>query len=527
MKPSFKDLQEQIHKLQEQVNKLSAIKEDKDANLRSAKHKLNASEERYKIISEISPDMIFHINIIGKVTYASPATKTVLGYTPDEVVGTWFSNYYSEHEHHKVRDTLRKAIRGEFLMGVEIDALRKDKSIIPIQISISPIILNGKVVEIQGIARDISDEMEKEKKLIQITTAVDSAEDGIGIANIQSQMIYANKSLVDLFGYTIEEYHQIGTPGVLIVDPEMRKIVDDTNDEGKSWAGSIQMKRKDGKILDINLRVDIIRDNKGTPIGYMGIHTNITHKKAIERKLEKYMVELERSNKELEQFAYIASHDLQEPLRKIQAFGDRLAQKYYNEIDDRGKDYMSRMISAANRMQEMINGLLSFSRVSTKGNPFTEINLQEITEEVISDLEARIIKEKGKVEVGSLPKIQGDRIQLGQVIANIIGNGLKYHQTNIPPVVKVSAEIKGMKCIIQIQDNGIGFNPENSDIIFKPFTRLIGRGEFEGTGIGLAIVYKIVERHKGEIKAESEPGIGSTFIISLPIKQPGTKKAEK
>jgi len=229
------------------------------------------------------------------------------------------------------------------------------------------------------------------------------------------------------------------------------------------------------------------------------------------------MKELQRSNKELEQFAYIASHDLQEPLRKVQAFGDRLVTKYKDAIDDKGKDYMARMQNAASRMQEMINGLLSYSRVSTKKKPFYEIDLGKIAEEVVSDLETRISREKGKVELEKLPTIKGDYLQIRQVFTNIISNGLKYHNPDIPPIVNVSAKCIDSECIISIKDNGIGFSQEHAENIFNPFVRLHGRGEFEGTGIGLAIVKKIVERHNGIIEARSEPGKGSTFIISLPL----------
>ena len=517
-KPTYEDLLLRIEELETQMN---SMKKDSDCvdnkDLQTAKNKLNASEARFRLIADISPDMIFHINRVGKVTYASPATEAILSYKPEEVVGTWFSNYYLESEHEKVKEIMLKAIAKKSIKSVEVEALRKDGSIIPIQISISPIIRNNRVLEIQGIARDISGDIEKEKSLIQIQTAVDQSDEGIAIANISGEIIYVNSALEKLFGFTFQEYKDMGTPGMLITSKKKRQKVDKTNDEGKSWTGELKMKRKSGPPLDIFLRVDIIRDHQGTPIGYIGLHKDISDKKLLERRLERYMKELQRSNKELEQFAYIASHDLQEPLRKVQAFGDRLVTKYKDAIDDKGKDYMARMQNAASRMQEMINGLLSYSRVSTKKKPFQEIDLGKIAEEVVSDLETRISREKGKVEIEKLPIIKGDYLQIRQVFTNIIGNGLKYHNPDIHPIVNVSAKCTDIECIIRIKDNGIGFSQDHAENIFNPFVRLHGRGEFEGTGIGLAIVKKIVERHKGFIEAKSELGKGSTFIISLPL----------
>ncbi len=377
--------------------------------------------------------------------------------------------------------------------------------------------LTGKIIGGIEIFEDVTDILEKDKMLRRITKAVESSDEGIGLANIDGVMIFVNHSLIKLFGYTKEEYLGIGTPGALIVDKSIRKEIDDTNDKGKSWKGEVQMQHKDGSVLDIFLRVDVVKDDQDNPIGYMGIHTDITEKKKIRRRLDKYMKELKRSNTELEQFAYIASHDLQEPLRKIQAFSDRLVKKYKDSIDERGQDYMERMQSAAMRMQEMINDLLSYSRVTSRSNPFLKVDLNEILEEAISDLETRISREKGKVEVCKLPEIKGDKVQLRQVLTNLIGNALKYHKPDVPPIVKITSETNTENCIIHISDNGIGFDISLADKIFQPFQRLHGRGKYEGTGIGLAICKKIAIRHKGDITVESAPDKGSIFTLTLPL----------
>ena len=245
--------------------------------------------------------------------------------------------------------------------------------------------------------------------------------------------------------------------------------------------------------------------------------------------LGKTNVELQRSNRELQDFAFVASHDLQEPLRKIQAFGDRLRMKFGEKIGEEGIDHLSRMQNAAKRMQTLINDLLTFSRVTTKAQPFVAVDLEKTAREVLEDLETRIQQTNGRVELGKLPTIDADPLQIRQLLQNLIGNALKFHRPETPPVVKVNAKIiDGGKvinsaskdfCRIEIEDNGIGFDEKYLDRIFTPFQRLHARNEYEGTGMGLAVCRKITERHNGEITAESTPGEGTKFIVTLPVKQ--------
>lgn len=230
---------------------------------------------------------------------------------------------------------------------------------------------------------------------------------------------------------------------------------------------------------------------------------------------------LARSNADLEQFAYIASHDLQEPLRKVRAFGDRLETKYADALDDRGRDYLARMRSAAERMQAMIDDLLTLSRVTTRGRPFAETDLSTLAAEAVSDLEIRIERSGGRVLAEGLPRLPVDPIQMRQVFANLIGNALKFHREGEPPEVRISAEPVPPDApatwVVRVADNGIGFEESRAERIFEPFQRLHGRGEYEGSGIGLAICRKIVERHGGTLAAASEPGRGSVFEIRLPL----------
>ena len=237
--------------------------------------------------------------------------------------------------------------------------------------------------------------------------------------------------------------------------------------------------------------------------------------------------ELKRSNRDLEEFAAVASHDLQEPLRKISAFGERLRANHAHALDPEGLDFLGRMESAAQRMQVLILDLLEYSRVSTRPNPFATADLGVIAKEAKADLEREIAEAGGTIEIENLPAAEVDLSQMRRVFQNLLSNALKYHGEAAPRItVKgevISAE-SGERARISVQDNGIGFDEQYVERIFQPFQRLHGKHTFSGTGIGLAIVRKSVERHGGTVTAKSKPGEGSTFILDIPLKQP---KAER
>jgi PAS domain S-box-containing protein len=274
-------------------------------------------------------------------------------------------------------------------------------------------------------------------------------------------------------------------------------------------------------------------DDEGNLMGLVGLFTDITERKKAEEKLRAFAMRLEQNNRELQEFAYVASHDLQEPLRKVRAFGDRLKAKCGASFTVEGRDYLERMQNAAGRMQTLIEALLAYSRISTRAQPFVPVKLNKIIQEVLSDLEVRIEQVGGKVEVENLPEIEADAMQMRQLFQNLIGNALKFTRPGIAPVVKVHCEAMvsdsentgGRLPIgrnyfrIYLQDNGIGFDEKYLDRIFTVFQRLHGRNEYEGSGVGLAICRKIVMRHNGDITARSQPGQGATFIIILPLKQ--------
>ena len=250
-----------------------------------------------------------------------------------------------------------------------------------------------------------------------------------------------------------------------------------------------------------------------------GLRDEIEHRQSVERELNAYGAELTRSNKELEDFAYIASHDLQEPLRKIQAFGNLLLGEYGDSLGPDGADYLARMHSAANRMSTLIADLLAFSRVTRTEQRKQSVDLTDVLSDISSDLETRITETGAKLKIGKLPVVTADPTHMRQLFQNLVGNAIKFHRPDISPVVTVTSKVKRGGYEIQVSDNGIGFDEKYLDRIFAVFQRLHERSSYEGTGIGLAVCRKIVERYGGTITAKRTKNKGSTFIIWLPKKK--------
>ncbi|HEY2260414.1 MAG TPA: ATP-binding protein [Solirubrobacteraceae bacterium] len=236
--------------------------------------------------------------------------------------------------------------------------------------------------------------------------------------------------------------------------------------------------------------------------------------------LETRAVELSRSNNELDQFASIASHDLQEPLRKVRTFTERITETEGEHLSERGQDYLRRANASAERMQKLIEDLLKFSRVATQGRPFAAVDLSQIATDVLEDLHDSIQRAGAEIHVGALPTIDGDAHQMRQLIQNLVSNAVKFNREGVTPQIEISAKQEDGFVKLEVQDNGIGFDPQYSRRIFRVFERLHGRGTYPGTGIGLALCRKIAERHGGTVVADSVPGEGSTFTVTLRDRHP-------
>lgn len=345
----------------------------------------------------------------------------------------------------------------------------------------------------------------------------------VAAANREGDIIYVNDKFCEISQYSREELigqnHRLINSGYHSTEfwTEMWKTIS----SGKIWQGEVCNRAKDGSPYWVATTIVPFLDHAGEPYQYVSIRFDITRKKDAEHKLVVYASRLEKSNRELQDFASIAAHDLQEPLRKVQVFSQRIKARFASLLPEEGVDYLTRMESAANRMQSLINDLLTYSRVATRGKPFVATDLNKVIAGVLSDIEVRIEQTKGKIEVHKLPTINADPSQIRQLFQNLILNGLKFHKPGETPVVEIGARLfkdgRNMSlCEITVRDQGIGFDEKYLDRIFTIFQRLHGRTEYEGTGVGLAVCRRIAERHGGTITARSTPDHGATFIVTLP-----------
>ena len=352
---------------------------------------------------------------------------------------------------------------------------------------------------------------------------LNSAGEGICGLDLDGKTTFVNPTVAKLTGWSVAEL--IG---------KREEEIFAQNGESKTplaigTPGEQTLLCKDGATLQVEFVKTTINED-GREIGSVLVFKDITERKKVEQTLAQKAAELGRSNSELEQFAFVASHDLQEPLRKIQAFGDRLKARCEGVESAEIRDYLERMQSASARMRTLINDLLAFSRVIRSSEPFVPVDLGAVTREVLGDLEVRIEKRHAEVQVEVLPTIDADPMQMRQLMLNLISNALKFQ----PPEGTPRVEIRGRNlhstsgeplCEITVQDNGIGFDEKYIDKMFAVFQRLHGRGEYEGTGVGLAVCRRIVDRHHGSITAKSKPGQGAVFTITLPAHQANPKPA--
>lgn len=366
------------------------------------------------------------------------------------------------------------------------------------------------------------------KDSLHLKSAIDEAAI-VAITDKSGKITYVNKKFCAISKYSESEL--LGNTHRIINSRHHPKefFTDmwNTISKGITWEGEIRNRAKDGSFYWVNTTIVPFMDEDGKAEQYVSVRYEITERKLAEEQLKVYSKKLEISNQELQDFASVAAHDLQEPLRKIQTFSDRVKTKAKDSLSTETQDYLDRIQASAKRMQVLINDLLTYSRVTTKANPFSEVYLNEIINQVTSDLELRIEQTGGRVQAEGLPVIDADPTQMHQLFQNLINNALKFHKPGTKPFVTISANIIedtsvskiGKTCEITISDNGIGFDQKYSDRIFTIFQRLHGRHEYEGTGIGLAICKKIIDRHGGLITAKSQPDKGATFVVLLPIKQ--------
>lgn len=512
------------------------------------------TEEKFRGLLDSAPDAMLIVQKDGRIVQVNTQTEQMFGYRREELLGKPAEilvpeRFRSKHPKQRSGYFVRPGIQPDAKTnGQELYGLRKDASEFPVEISLSPLETETGTLVCSSI-RDISERKQAEVAIHQqsriLKCILDSIGDAVLVADESGQFLLFNPAAEELFRLgpsptitdTWTKRYGLFAPDMITPYPT-RELPLVRAMRGESVDGAEVYVRhaavSDGIWTSANARP--LKDEQGTVRGGVVVFRNITERKQAEEQLTAFALQLKRSNRELQEFASVASHDLQEPLRKIQAFGDRLQAKLSTGLDSQARDYLERMLTAASRMRSLIDDLLTFSRVTTKAQPFLPVDLNLIAHEVLSDLESRLHQTGGKVEVAELPTIEADPLQMRQLFQNLMSNGLKFHRAEQAPLLKIQARIlpPGTRvnhsasdvrfCEISVQDNGIGFDEKYLDRLFHVFQRLHGRSEYEGTGMGLAICRRITERHGGAITAKSAPGKGATFFVTLPLKHtPGGK----
>jgi PAS domain S-box-containing protein len=356
----------------------------------------------------------------------------------------------------------------------------------------------------------------------QLASIVESSEDAIISKSLDSTIRTWNRGATQLFGYAPEEV--IGRPVTILIPPDHHDeeptiLARVSRGERVAPYETVRV-RKDGTLVDVSLSVSPIRDASGRIVGAAKILRDISERKHAEQLLAERAERLAQSNEELEQFAYVASHDLQEPLRMVSSYTQLLARRYKDRLDDNAREFIQYAVDGATRMQVLINDLLAYSRVDTRRGDFVPTSSQDSLERALANLRLAIEESRAAVAYGPLPTVVADGVQLTQLFQNLVGNALKFRGAE-PPRIRVSAERSDDNWMFTVRDNGIGIDAPYGDRIFVIFQRLHGRTEYPGTGIGLAICKKIVERHGGRIWLDAASGPGATFRFTLPARKQG------
>lgn len=514
-----------ITELKSHRDRMEELVKERTASLESACHELQLKEAALSTFFSAvdqSSSAIVVTDIDGNIEYVNQSFCALNGYSANELLGNNMrilkSGAHSPEFIKSFWDTINSGTtwKGHWCNKKKAGALYWANGII------SPVKdASGKITHFVETKEDITLAKRQDEEIQKLSMAVTQSSSSVLITDENGKIEYVNPAFCAITGYKLDEI--MGrTPAILRSGKHPQWFYRNlwkTIKAGREWKADVCNRKKNGELYWELQSIHPILDHEGKIINFLSMRIDDTERKIAEEKLKHYAKELRRSNQDLEDFASIASHDLQEPLRKIIAFGDRIVAKE-NDLQEESKDYLERMQKASARMQNLIEDLLRFSKVNNKSQHFEPVDLGKIIDEVKDILEFKIDKLNGTITETSMPCIEADPHQMLQLFQNIMANALKFHREGIPPHILVESRRHGTNgWEITIKDNGIGFDEKYAERIFKPFERLHGKSAYEGTGIGLAICKRIVERHNGTIIVKSVLGEGSSFVITLLEKQ--------
>jgi PAS domain S-box-containing protein len=485
-----------------------------------------ASEARYRGLLEAAPDAMVVVSQGGQIVLLNMQAEKQFGYRRDELLGQWVTDIIPEgFAERLIADGTRssaEALAQQIGTGIELSGRRKDGSEFPIELMLSPL-ESAEGTLVTAAIRNISVRKTAEKHLAQMEARyrglLEAAPDAMVVVNQGGQIVLLNMQAEKQFGYRRDELVGQKVTNIIPEGFAERLVADALRSAAEALAQQIGTgiellgRRKDGSEFPIELMLSPLESTEGILVtaAIRDIHT----RKQAETYLLNKVEELNRSNEELAQFADIASHDLQEPLRMVASYTQLLSRRYKGKLDSEADEFIAYAVDGASRMQRLIQDLLAFSRVGTRGADLLDTSSKEALQQSLINLRGAIEESGALITHDSLPPVLADEMQLVQLFQNLVGNAIKYHRPGLPQVHISATRNGGRKWVFSVKDNGLGIESRYFEKIFGMFTRLHKREEFAGTGIGLAICKKIVERHGGKISVESQPGQGSTFRFDL------------
>jgi PAS domain S-box-containing protein len=481
-----------------------------------------ASDEMIRLAVEACPNGMIMTDASGEIVLVNAEIERLFGYTRTELLGSSIdilvpAAVKAAHRVHRTSFVDRPEAR-RMGMGRDLHGVRKDGSQIPVEIGLNPILTREGLMILAAVT-DIT-----ERKLAddRFRLLVEASPSAMIMTDAAGRIVLVNSETERLLGYGREEL--IGRPIEMLVPPRIHgehvqfRGAFHQHPEARSMGSGrdLHIVRKDGTELPVEIGLNPIHTRDATMV--LSAIIDISERNKAMQSLAEQREELQRSNADLEQFAYVVSHDLREPLRMVATYSELLAERYKGKLDERADDYIRYTIDGVKRVQQFVRDLLAYSQVSSQANVPVPIDSNAIVMSTLERLKAAIDETDAKIVCDRLPAIRADRTQLGQVFQNLIGNALKF-RTERPPQIHIDAEQRGGKCEFRVADNGIGIDKQYEERVFQMFQRLHERGRYEGNGIGLAIAKKIVERHGGRIWFESEPDKGTTFHFTMPSAQ--------
>jgi PAS domain S-box-containing protein len=513
---------EELRLTNEELSQINQELTRRNAELASTRKKAEQERQRYYDLFDAAPEGYLVTDHAGRILEANAAVATMLALHKDSLAGRNLVHFFADGSKGDFQNLLFEAVRGKNQQDCELQVQPFRKGPVTVSINVSSAYAEDSAVRsLRWMLRDITERTQVDEAIRQSEAKYRSlVDDDISadfICTRDGRILDCNPAFARMFGFASVAEAESANILVTYIHPEERaELIDRLQQETRLENVERFRKRQDGTQIHVVENIIGIFDAAGNLVVTKGYIIEDTERLKAEEAMKQYAEHLKRSNEDLERFAYVSSHDLQEPLRTIVTFTQLLERKYVGRIDPEADEYIRYIVDAGRRMQDLIHDLLEYSRITSKAQELQPVRTEEVLAQALLSLNPIIKEESATITYDLLPVVQADPQQLRQVFQNLISNALKYRREDEPPRIRISAERTGDMWQFNIQDNGLGIEPQYFDRIFVIFQRLHTRDQYVGTGIGLAIVKRIVERQGGRIWVESEVDQGSTFHFTIP-----------